>query len=192
MKLLLTGVGGTGKSSVMRLLADRYGVGLITSPTRSFFATKGITSEIELRRAPPEVQREFQVSLTEHAIEWWVSHQGGKGVKVADRTLYDYLTYLIFLSPGIQLLDMESLRMRITQAMGQEEYLLFYFNYPTLFQWNPNDGFRSGEQGRNWILSAILQKLLWDGVEKPIEMPDSSVEERVEFIASIAGLVRVA
>lgn len=162
MRIGFTGTGGTGKTTVLRLISDRleqaHGIGALPSVTRSVFERFGLT-ESDQESMDPFQRLELQLAIMD-ARRKAESEAGGF---VSDRTLADSVAYMLvrcYQSMDAEML--ESVLDELSQNLASYDLIVYF---PIEFVPEP-DGVRQDGEAYRYLHDSVLKRLLADYAPK--------------------------
>lgn len=211
-QVFFAGAGGTGKTSVTTAVDKLNAMGIPTyfmgSVSRSFFQSRGITTEQAGLEREEEDRLTFQVDLFHHYLESLEQQrekavQDGYEVFVCDRSPYDHLSFCIYNAPNLmsrELLDhLWSQANAVVFPSPETDLLTPLQTYIVHFQdglsWMQDavvsDGMRWAPPAKNFIVDAILRKLMWraacelDDADRFMTLGESTVEQRIRAVVGM-------
>lgn len=186
------GVGGTGKTvTIEALLRLRSDVVFLPSIVRAYYASRGVTNEIEYHRTMNEEDRfEFQIGLLRHFME--TTRERLRTALdthhvVMDRSVFDHIAYSIYAHPNMTA-DQLKTSLSFAEPYLELDPRVVYFNYPTSWSWGDatEDGFRATGIGKNFVLDATMRHLLHTHINsRLIVLPEASIENRARILSAI-------
>lgn len=185
--IAFTGAAGAGKTTIASAVASGGKWHYEPAPTRAFYEKEGITEAV-LRTRPIEDQIAFQGRLVEFAMAWW-AEIGNKGLVVTDRTPIDYLAYWMALNKTANEQEIYE-RMRKVSAAVSGESLIIFCPWPV--PWKvANDGFRAQNAGQNWMITALIEKIISTRALPTMLLPPHTVFERLKLMKPILDRLSV-
>jgi len=185
MRIGISGAGSTGKTTVMRMVAEKLNMPMLPSVVRGVFARHGLNEKDQLNMLPSEaweLQHEiFEARIAaEHATPSFIS----------DRTLVDHMAYCLFRASGAIPDEASDVYMEIMRD-SVKAYDAIFFLRPLNVITTKEDGFRQNGKGYE-IAMDILMRGLYDHIRYfPCPVFSTTAEDRAdEIIKVIARLAQ--
>lgn len=164
------GAGGTGKSTMVELIAKEYNLKVPVSISRQYYRERGITEEQQSRFSPKD-RWEAQKSMFDMKLDRDCKEDNF----FADRTLLDHLAYcLIYCSSEISdtlVLSMEAL----VKSNAQRYNKIFYF---PMVKWSSQDEVRNTHYAHQVLVDSVMTGLAKKLNIHMITVPPASIEAR--------------
>lgn len=167
--VFLTGSAGTGKTFVMESLKETQPhYTYRDSITRAFYASKGVTNEVEYFSKMDDAGRKaFQLELFDFYIsntKSFITTSANDVLTVIDRSPIDHLAYAVFSIPD---LNKEEYDVMVSKTDEFFKWIkdqgitvkVFEFKYPAPWTVSKNissDGFRYDPFGKTYTISALM------------------------------------
>lgn len=154
MKIALTGAGGTGKTTLAKYIAEKWGVAYVGSVSREVFAEMGIVNELSQKDMTDAEQLKLQ---------WAIAERRKRGLEslpafVTDRLALD--NYVYALRRCGTALD-EPTRRRWEEAMVEDLYAADLVLYCPAGLFTPaDDGMRQTDVAHRHLIDAAIYGLL--------------------------------
>jgi deoxyadenosine/deoxycytidine kinase len=178
MKIILTGAHGTGKSTLVKPLAQEYNIEVLQRTVRNFWEDNGV-NDFEL--LPSDVRSVFQKHLLLNQLkkESLLWEQGF----ITDRSVLDYLGYAV-VSSAMSKTDLNLYKALIRERLLQYDYIIYL---PVEFPAEP-EYLRAHPKSQEQVAQVLEEHLqLWLNQEQYC-IARGSVEERLEQIKSFIQL----
>lgn len=145
------GASGTGKTTLMRAVADEFGLEVCPVGARSVTKAMGFENPYDVDAAGRRV--EFQKRLIEEKIEW----ESARDSFVTDRTHFDNLAYATMHQPRLAQWELD----RFFDQM-RARYTHVVYCPLSEFQHLGDDPVRVKEPGYHWLFDRVLRAFLDD------------------------------
>jgi len=179
MRVGFIGVSGTGKTTVMNLMAEQ-GYRVKPSLIRDFFTKSGRVEADQDKMTPQEVW-DLQKSIFDWKVEY--DMESLEGNSIYDRTLLDHYVYCLHRCSSIMSVSVaESMKLLVKENLSRYTHL-FYF--PCSTKWSTEDGFRqigTIQIAQDLMIQGFTGELFGKTV---YPMPFMTPEERVKYILDI-------
>jgi predicted ATPase len=178
LKIGFIGTGGTGKTSVAEKLKELIPEDFRPSIVRSVMGHLGVTDAMQASMSAAQCWS-VQKALADAKFNQDDEFDTG----LFDRTPIDHLAYALYRCAD-QISDQVygALVERVQEYVDQYD-VVFYF---PIYEWEVvDDGFRQQGLAYRATHDMLLRQLLTEMEIDAIEMPDASVDERVELILSV-------
>jgi hypothetical protein len=181
MKLAFCGAGGTGKTTLAKLIQERYLADhvLLPSASRTTFEVKGLTEELEKAMTPAALW-DLQLEIFRAKMGLDADHEDF----VADRSLLDHWAYcLVQARDGMTARQARDWEAVTKQWMGRTYDHVVYC--PIEEFWNGEDpsGIRSAHYPYQVLIDSVIRSYLerwgWTGV---LRAPGMELDERAGWI----------
>ena len=178
LKIGFIGTGGTGKTSVAEKLKELIPEDFRPSIVRGVMGHLGVTDAMQSSMSSAQCWA-VQKALADAKFNQDDEYDTG----LFDRTPIDHLAYALYRCAGeISNPVYKALVERVQEYIDQYD-VVFYF---PIYEWEvADDGFRQQGLAYRATHDMLLQQLLTEMEIDAIEMPDASVDERVELILSV-------
>lgn len=161
MNVFFTGSGGTGKTTVLPIVADMLGLPIMTSVVRGFTASRGYASQIVVNALPVKDRVQFQLDLMVHYVaeveRFAAGHPDGM---IMDRSVYCHAGYALLsdLSSTWSVIDQF---IPLFERFERLRPVLVYFQYPPPWlDYGVEDQFRDVRPAHDYLLDAVIWKWL--------------------------------
>ena len=178
MKIILTGAHGTGKSTLVKPLAQEYNLEVLQRTVRNFWEDNGV-NDFEL--LPTDVRAVFQKHLLLNQLDKENSlwEQGF----ITDRSVLDYLGYAV-VSSTMAKTDLDLYKSLIRERLLQYDYIIYL---PVEFPAEP-EYLRAHPKSQEQVAKVLEEYLqLWLKPEQYC-FARGSVEERLEQVKNFIQL----
>lgn len=178
MKIILTGAHGTGKSTLVKPLAQEYNLEVLQRTVRNFWEDNGI-SDFEL--LPTDVRAVFQKHLLLNQLDkenliWEQDF-------ITDRSVLDYLGYAVVAS-SMSKTDLDLYKALIRERLLQYDYIIYL---PVEFPAEP-EYLRAHPKSQEQVAQVLEEYLqLWLNPEQYC-IARGSIDERLEQINKFIDL----
>lgn len=182
MKIGFVGAGGTGKTTLAKLLAEKTGLPLIPSPSRKCFEKHGVKTEDDQARMTLSEKWSLQYDIFEAINESVFSHDKG----IFDRTHLDNFCYSI-IQCREAISDALYKEMEQVTIKGLKSFNIVYY-FP-LYNWNiPSDGMRTESYAQRRIHADLVLGFLDNHRLSYPRMWDVPNEERLLSLLQLRAL----
>jgi deoxyadenosine/deoxycytidine kinase len=178
MNIILTGAHGTGKSTLVKPLAQEYNLEVLQRTVRNFWEDNGV-NDFEL--LPTDVRAVFQKHLLLNQLDKENSlwEQGF----ITDRSVLDYLGYAV-VSSTMAKTDLDLYKSLIRERLLQYDYIIYL---PVEFPAEP-EYLRAHPKSQEQVAKVLEEYLqLWLKPEQYC-FARGSVEERLEQVKNFIQL----
>jgi GTPase SAR1 family protein len=173
LKIGFIGVGGTGKTSVAEklIIPEQFQ----TSISRKAMSDLGIV-EADQNRMTAQAVKSLQLGILDAKFRQDDKHPTG----LFDRTPLDHLAYTMFrCSESFTRAEYDLLVAKVETYLDKYDVLFFF----PLYDWEPpSDGFRQQGYVYRKIIDTLIRHLIVEMDIDVIEVPDDTIEARVDFI----------
>ena len=158
----------------------------LPSIVRAYYASRGVTSEMEYLRAPPADRYEFQLGLLDYYMASLLDALGrlddAHGL-ILDRSAFDHIAYAVYAHPGATM-DQITRIMEFGLRFAALRPIVAFFPYPTSWTGRgiTEDGFRATEVGKDYAIDALMRRVLQGQYPSYRVVTEAPPEERAKFL----------
>lgn len=192
--IFFCGAGGTGKTLLASAIQEKSHYNKFASPTREFYALKGVESESKLFEKDIAYKKQFQKDLYDFYLGKINDYAEAAATDtVFERSPFCNLGYLLFHNPDFTLQEVNHAFNKAVNAMVHASELgwvplVVLFPYPTswILQGKNDDKFRHISGGKDTIVHAIMEHFTWKAFKQcgvgVIELSEAPIEDWVEEV----------
>lgn len=173
MKIGCTGAGGTGKTTIATMLAEKLNLPFFPSVVRGVYQSFGLTEKDNGSLTPDQMEI-LQLTILRARQE----EEKKYTEFISDRTLIDHVAYAIYVCEFTKQ-EVERWRTVLEKNLSQYDAILYF---PVEDGWFPeeNDPFRSSSYKQALILDGLIATLMGRYTGPVLWMPKGSPQKRLK------------